>query len=152
MSIPFNNTVATVIYLALFSALRTHSGGFHARTRAGCFLVSISVYCFFSILYTLPIDQGIFLWFSLPALIYIGVNAPAEHRHNPLSESERKKNRNQTIVMVIVYTVIMFALFNEGNELSKAAALVFIIDAMSMYALKLTNMRNGYEYYNSNCR
>ncbi len=141
ISIPFKNTVATVIYLTLFSALRTHSGGFHARTKSGCFLIWIFVYCIFSIIYALSIDQGIILWLSLPALIYIVVHAPVEHVHNPLSESELIKNRNLTIAMIIVYAAFMIVLFNEHNELSKAVALVFIIDAMSMYALKLSNMR-----------
>ena len=50
LSIALNNFVETVLLFLTFIPLRVYAGGYHADTRLTCFIVSLVVYCVFTVL------------------------------------------------------------------------------------------------------
>lgn len=73
--------------------LRRKSGGFHARTRSGCYLFSCSI-----VVAVCLLDKIIFpLW-----LCTITTFAPIENENRTLDQEEQKKFRKQALIILVL--------------------------------------------------
>ena len=82
--------------------LRRKSGGFHARTRSGCYLFSCSI-----VVAVCLLDKIIFpLWlctittFGANAIIF--AFAPIENENRTLDQEEQKKFRKQALIILVL--------------------------------------------------
>lgn len=132
----FGVPLETLAMFASFTALRSVSGGYHAKSFAGCVAASavgiaatIAAVKYAPDAAILPVSIVLFL----PAIILIFAFAPAEHPNRPLSESEIHRFRKLSRLTVIVSAAVSAALFilkvprcgfgiSLGTALSGAAA------------------------------
>lgn len=102
----------TIFFLALLMPLRQYAGGFHAKTKIGCALLStvllvLSVLMFkYATLHRL-IQISLYLLGSFFIVKY----APVENHENPLDDLEVKVYGNRTKRILVIESVIFVILF-----------------------------------------
>ena len=94
--------------------LRRKSGGFHARTRSGCYLFSCSI-----VVAVCLLDKIIFpLWlctittFGANAIIF--AFAPIENENRTLDQEEQKKFRKQALIILVLADMAIITGVFEG--------------------------------------
>lgn len=107
-----------LVFIILFSAIRSYSGGYHADTRIQCFIQSVLMFVIvFAVLkvYTYFIPQilitsvifAISLWFS----------SPIDTENRRLSDDERRLFKNKTRIFLCIEAIIavVFYLLDYGS-------------------------------------
>ena len=135
ISFVFGKSIVTVLYLILFSILRSYSGGWHASTRGQCFLSFQSFYCLYILLLSLDIPKSIECSTVLLSFVYIVLNAPVEHFLNPLSQEEIERNRVKTVFIATAMTVTYF-FTSLYPSVSRTITVVLFFDMIMMVKLK----------------
>lgn len=128
-------------YLIFFLPIRIFSGGYHAKTSERCFVLSTVMYGL-SIALTkfIPLLYTLWEWriAGIVSLFVILVMAPLINENNPLSKTQRKRNR--IIVYILLVLDLAFFIFSCNYAWIIAAnELVFIIfDAFLLLAGKIS--------------
>lgn len=117
LSIVFNNTLYTAIFLATFISLRRYTGGYHAKTKYGCYAVFVTIYLIFSMIIKYISEKYIsafeiitllFSWFAVMKY------APIANENKKINQIERKMFRKFGMILnlvmsgIVVLTIIMF--------------------------------------------
>lgn len=90
----------TVLFFAAFIPLRVYAGGYHAKTRLRCYLMSLAVYGVFSmVLLMTPVAWLLpFAWGgSVLSLFIVWLLAPVAHQNHKISLKSRKVYRKTAI-------------------------------------------------------
>ena len=128
-------------YLIFFLPIRIFSGGYHAKTSERCFVLSTVMYGL-SIALTkfIPLLYTLWEWriAGIVSLFVILVMAPLINENNPLSKTQRKRNR--IIVYILLVLDLAFFIFSCNYAWIIAAnELVFIIfDTFLLLAGKIS--------------
>ena len=86
----------TIVFLAVFIALRSVAGGFHASTHMRCFLVMMGAYAAaITLLHVTPAASAGWVGMAVAALAFVvvAVFAPAPHENRPAGAAELRKFR-----------------------------------------------------------
>ena len=127
----FHELLLTLLFLVLFSSLRVHCGGYHAKTKRKC--MSIFVLCYlavitFTIFKPLPVFITLFLtFFSGVFILYV---SPIIHPDNPLTDEEFKKNKMITVILTICYTILSLITFQSKPSICYLISAVLISTAI----------------------
>ena len=123
-------------FLLVFVPLRIFGGGCHANTSEMCFFITAFIYSFlvwlvklFPLLY--KNNTVTFLLFIL--IIPIIKFAPVENKNNPLSGSERKRNKILSIGMVAFDSIVFITL--RIMSLSLASSVLVFMAIISVLML-----------------
>lgn len=123
--------------------LRRKSGGFHARTRIGCYLIS----CFVVVVVCL-LDKVIFpLW--LGAVTTLGANAiifafaPIENENRILDYDEKKKFRKQTLMILTLADIAIIISYKNHIEVCQWLLNGMLVAAMLNLAGEIQTKRKG---------
>ena len=129
-----NRFLYGILYIAIFSALRGYSGGWHSSTRFGCFAVYQLMFLFALAFYSLNIPRCmsdiIFVFSSLYTLIY----SPVQHIYNPLTESEIKTNRIKTRSTLICALILYMTFVSIHLPYYRVISQVVLWNALCMEA------------------
>lgn len=109
-------TIPMMVTAVVLIPLRRKSGGFHARTRSGCYLFSC-----FAVVVVCLLDKVIFpLW--LGAITILGANAiifafaPIENENRILDHDEQKKFRKQALVILALADIAIIISYKNNIE------------------------------------
>lgn len=95
-------TIPMLVSAMVLMPLRRKSGGFHARTRMGCYLFSCTIVVVLCLLNKIVFP----LWLSIVILILSNVIvvsfAPVENENRSLDQTERKEFRRQALFILMV--------------------------------------------------
>lgn len=110
------NFLETFLFFLAFTPLRIYAGGYHANTKFRCYLISLGVYCIFTmIMNMLPQDTywTVNLLTTLSSLIIVLISAPVIHKNKYVNKIEKKYYRKFSIwicsiemVAILLLTVI----------------------------------------------
>lgn len=105
ISIILQMTIPMLVSAMVLMPLRRKSGGFHARTRTGCYLFSCTIVVLVCLL-----NKIIFpLWISVLTLVLSNVIevafAPVENENRLLDKTERKVFRRQALSILVIEDV-----------------------------------------------
>lgn len=128
-------------YLIFFLPIRIFSGGYHAKTSERCFVLSTVMYGL-SIALTkfIPLLYTLWEWriAGMVSLFVILVMAPLINENNPLSKTQRKRNRI-IVYILLVLDLAFFILSCNYAWIIAANELVFIIfEAFLLLAGKIS--------------
>lgn len=123
--------------------LRRKSGGFHASTRIGCYLISCSV-----VVVVCLLDKVIFpLW--LGAVTTLGANAiifafaPIENENRTLDHEERKKFRKQALIVLVLADIAVIISCKNHIEVCQWLLNGMIVAALLNLAGEIQTKRKG---------
>lgn len=129
----------SILYLIIFTGLRSCSGGYHAKTHLCCRCCTVGVYIVFLILNSILIPDYVLIYLlgdviaSIPIIIF----APIQNVNRPLSEETRKKNKKRAIglfySLTILATILCFYRLQSGVAIS---LVLWIVAACMIPAIK----------------
>lgn len=123
-------------YLLFFVPLRIFTGGYHAKKSEICFVISALVYIasvLVARLYPQICDNSVIALLLLVAVISLTmILAPVVNSKNPLSESECKRNKLVSVVLVTVDSVAYIVLECLGFYSTSSIIIFLIINTVMM--------------------
>lgn len=141
IGIALGQVVASMIFLAGYSMLRTYAGGFHLETALGCYIASCSLVACILLFSKMFPDEA--YWFLIPltviAAAVVFILAPVPATHKPLDDEEtvhyRKKSRLR-LLLVLVAAVVFWAVKQIHLSIVLAAAVCMVALFMGLGLLK----------------
>ena len=131
-----------VAFMLIFVPLRIFIGGFHAKKSESCYLITSAIYALTVLCVKLMPD----LYSNIPAIITFAVLivpivlfAPVEHKNNPLTPNERRRNRLISIVLTAVDSLIFIALFILSISTATSVMIFMAVDSILMMIGLLMN-------------
>ena len=118
LSLFLGEFLSSSIFLGSFILTRLCSGGYHAKSHLTCLFTTMLNYSFFLIaLLTLSKININFINISnVFSLVLLALFSPAENEYNPLSKTEKKKHkRNSVFVATIICTISFLVNFSCPN-------------------------------------
>ena len=98
----------TVIFVISFKAFRKYAGGYHSKTRLGCFALTNAVaQAVLSVMKYLRVNISIYLGLYLMSVLIIFMFAPVETENKKLDSIERVIYRKRAIIVLIVQSIIV---------------------------------------------
>lgn len=98
----------TVIFVISFKAFRKYAGGYHSKTRLGCFaLTNAVVLVVLSVMKYLRVNISSYLGLYLMSVLIIFMFAPVETENKKLDSIERVIYRKRAIIVLIVQSIIV---------------------------------------------
>lgn len=140
-----NSVVNILIFMLFYKPLRTYAGGYHAKTRIGCYIVSVLMLLLMLIsvklvsnfdaltnaVYVIAVISGVIIW----------ILAPVETSNKPLDMVEKSRYRLiSRIILLVEFIVGGFCLIFDFRLFSLAIALVF---AFTGFFLFLCHIQEG---------
>jgi accessory gene regulator B len=124
--------------MVLYFPLRSFAGGFHSRTRLGCYITSVVLMsaALLSIRY-LTLSLPVYMLVMFPTALALYILAPVEDANKPLDQIEIRvyRKRARTIVFLegIIFIVCLIA---EAPQAANCALLSLITAAALVIAGK----------------
>lgn len=132
-----------VAFMLIFVPLRIFIGGFHAKKSESCYLITSAIYALTVLCVKLMPD----LYSIIPAIITFAVLivpivlfAPVEHKNNPLTPNECRRNRLISIVLTAVDSLIFVALFILSISTATSVMIFMAVDSILMLIGLLMNI------------
>ena len=110
----------TTLFLCTYIPLRIYGGGYHAKTEARCYLVSlIMIIVVLLAIKLIPLNVFVVLSFLGLGSLFIWILAPIEDANKPLDSFEKKIYRNRTrTILVLEIGITLLAILLNHNELA----------------------------------
>ncbi len=125
-----------LLYLFISIPLRVTAGGYHADTYGKCFFISNALYILLSFLVKLCQTSNIPLFLWLVALyfssLYIHRKSPVLNIHQPLSEADKKANKERVTIILILDNIVisLLALVNISTKAVQISILSILLVAL----------------------
>lgn len=116
--------------------LRKYAGGYHAKTKGQCYLISAGMLVVAYALLYLPVYHPA-VHFILAAVSgsYIFMNAPVDHENKVLDMTERRIYRKRTRIVLVVESILLVMAWMLGlGNLMAVIEMGFGITAISLVA------------------
>jgi accessory gene regulator B len=116
-------------YLIFFLPLRIFSGGYHAKSSESCFVLSTIMYGLsIAITFFFPLLYQNWKWIiaGIISIIVILALSPMVNENNPLTQSQRKRNRIIVCILLAV-DLVTFILCCYFNWQIASNVLIFIV-------------------------
>ena len=137
LSLLFNTMINFWAYLIFFLPLRTFSGGYHADTSERCLILSAIMYVLsIAVTRAFPLLYQNLYWkiAGIISLLVIVIMAPLISENNPLTTTQRTRNR--IVVYILLVFDLAFFILSCNYKLEIASnELVFIVFAASLLLL-----------------
>lgn len=101
-------TVPMLVSVMILMGLKSKTGGYHAKTRPGCYFFSCFVIFLICLLNKVMFPEWFFVLAVFFANIVVYCLVPIEHENRALEQSERREFKKQALLLLgIVDAVIM---------------------------------------------
>ena len=133
----FNKEISTLIFIAVFAGIRRYSGGYHAKTKLKCYILTITNWAVVIVLQRLQQKFG-FTRFGIELIICCMVFmvmfffAPVENPGKPLFERVRIVNKRKTLIITLMVIIISLSIRIKLPDASFAILVVLIEVALLM--------------------
>lgn len=135
----------SLFFTAVYGALRSMAGGYHARTQRSCYI--------FSILLLLAV-LGMLTWFpwstlwsitmTVASTLIVFLLAPVEDENKPLDEAEQVVYRNRSRWISVILAAVAAILLAAGQPPIAHCIVISVLASAFMLVLgKLKNNRSG---------
>lgn len=113
-------------------------GGYHAKTRKNCTIITIISYCLYLVIVlTLPVKYNLIL--GIAAILFYCIIAiiltPVQHKNNPITKEKANNNRKKILLLSTLYITCFISLNSDINYMQYALAFslsLFIVGIMAM--------------------
>lgn len=135
----YGSTLSGIVLWMLVFPLRKYAGGYHARTKARCFLISAGMLALaYGLLYRQDCHPGIYFAIAIVSSGYIYRNAPVDNVNKVLDAVERKVYRRRARIVLGVESALFAVAWIAGwRELAAVVVMSFGIVGVSLMAGKL---------------
>ena len=123
--------LGTLIFIAVFAGIRRYSGGYHAKTKLKCYILTITNWAVVIVLQRLQQKFG-FTRFGIELIICCMVFmvmfffAPVENPGKPLFERVRIVNKRKTLIITLMVIIISLSIRIKLPDASFAILVVLI--------------------------
>lgn len=139
IAVIFNRIILMTIFFTMFVSIRIYTGGYHADTFGKCKIVFIMI----CLLVTLTAYIRILLMPMIIIMMFynatVFILAPVENINKPLTNCEKTKYRNISIVLSIIWTTIAVITYFSFTEICQSIAVTALIIAVMMIVGKNIN-------------
>lgn len=102
LGIIFNQVLQGIIFAFSFMALRTYTGGYHAKTPVRCYITtSISIIITLAVIKFIPINRFVCLGLLIFSCLLIMLLSPIGCSNKPLDEIETVVYKRRTVIICI---------------------------------------------------
>lgn len=141
LSLFVGNFGQTVLFFAAFIPLRVYAGGYHAKTRLRCYLLSLAVYGAFSMMLLItPVALLLpFAWVgSMLSLFIVWLLAPVAHQNHKISLKSRKMYRKTALMICTteVFIIVLGQSLLQNNTFIFAMLLALLAESFFMVVAK----------------
>lgn len=140
-----------IVFLIVFIPLREYSGGYHAASKLGCYIVSCMVV--FSMLLTVKFMPAAYYSFSIYLAMFSGAIllflVPVEAKTKPLDDSEKiyyKSKAGFTIILLLTLSLLFFMVNQRLFSFILALSLFYELIAAVIGKLSLIIGKHGEGY------
>ena len=113
----FNVIWQSLVFMIAYGLLRPITGGYHARTQKGCFILSILlIIAVLSVIRWLPWNNLIRLMVLVVSTSIVYLLAPVEDRNKPLDELEQQVYRKRSRIIVILLFSFIYICSNRPEK------------------------------------
>ena len=142
-----HSLIDTLFYMLPIVILRRHTGGYHARSYAQCYILSISFYLIVLLLTRFIPAAAVYAIAPVISVItYISIlkYAPIEHANNPQSRKRMITHRKYCVVLSSLFLILTIALlFAKYTTLSCCAALGMFQVCILLLVEHINNQKKG---------
>jgi accessory gene regulator B len=133
----FNKVLELLIFIIFLSGLRVYAGGYHSRTHAECFVVSLSAFVITVVcgIYLSQYGEVILVFGVIFSIFMVFRLAPADTENKPLSKNERKKYKIISRVIVLALSlaaVVLYFTRAKTGHIYINAVLAMVIESVSL--------------------
>lgn len=140
MGVYYKHFFESIIFGLMVFPLRKYSGGYHARTKLGCFLIS-TILIFLSFEFFMKNEWSnkfycltTFFWFSIIYFL-----APIENINKQLDELEKKTYRKKArMILVSEESLFILSLIFSWHNITKVLAMCISIVGVLLLAGKIS--------------
>lgn len=114
----YGSLLSGIVLWMLSFPLRKYAGGYHAKTKVRCYLISVGMLVVaFALLYQPAYHPAVHFILVTISGSYIFMNAPVDHENKVLDATERRVYRKRTRIALIVesFLFVMVWMFGLGN-------------------------------------
>lgn len=150
LALLFRQAAPFLLFFAAFLLLRKNAGGYHAKTRGCCYLISCA-----TVICVLTAMQMVSKWedagsimggLTLAADMVVCMAAPVENENRLLDEEEKKYFRKRSLGLLAAVNVFFWPLnILEEKTWASALMLAVVCEAMLLILGKLQNGRDEFE-------
>lgn len=103
------NLTASLVFIAVFCFLRRYLGGFHAKKEYICRLTFVGLFTIVTFLSGITAFRAeIITVINLLSFLCIYRWAPVEHPNKPMSDANKQRNRNKSLILTVLVIGISF--------------------------------------------
>ena len=115
----FHSLGSLLVSACIFAPLRSRIGGYHAKTRLGCYVFSCFMVLLLCLINKQQIPEWILFFGLLSADIIIYLLAPAADENHPLDSVEVQSFRRQAVVVLLITNFILLAMMWLNAAISR---------------------------------
>lgn len=146
----FHCLLKVIVFMVFFCSLRIQAGGYHAKTHLKCFSY-FTLSCFLAILVTqilLDYDKNyiVIILILIESCIIVVTYAPVDTINKPLSNSEKVNYKRNSVITVIIQSIIILTLSTLVSSLQSycmVAAIAIFIESVTLLPLINKQRKRG---------
>lgn len=143
----FSGTIAHfIVFIMIFVPTRMFVGGYHAKTSESCYMKTTIIYAFtvLSVKLLPELYTNIFAIISLIILASLMmIFAPVENKNNPLSTSEKKRNKKISIVLTVIDSLIFITFYYMTLPIATSVMILMAVNSILMIIGVLEKLIKG---------
>ena len=141
----FGSTPAALVFMAVYPPLRSCCGGYHAKTRTACFILSMAAMS--SVIAAsrlMPARASLYAAMYAAGLLCIILLAPVESRNKPFDDKERRVFRRRSLIAAAISAAVIAVLFLfKAHRLMTAAAMAVFFTGIMLPAGIFSNRKGA---------
>lgn len=130
----YGSLLSGIVLWMLIFPLRKYAGGYHAKTKVQCYLISVGMLVVaFALLYQPAYHPTVHFILVAFSGSYIFMNAPVDHKNKVLDMTERRVYRKRTRIVLILESILFVIVWLLGlGNLVAVIAMCFGIVGISL--------------------
>jgi accessory gene regulator B len=141
-----------IIFVAFYAPIRKFAGGYHAKTRVGCLLLSL--FSTLIMIYTSLMISRLTIWYigailcMVLSIILVFTYAPIDHHNRRLSLEKKYLNKRISRYIIMsecVLVIIGMLFFHQWKEYILVASMALLLEGVVLIPYKLNTEDTKHE-------
>jgi accessory gene regulator B len=128
-----------LIIVFAFSLIRRNAGGYHSKTRIGCFVFSLLLFAFTMIVLKVEIGINIDCFLLLIQGVIIMILSPVDTKNRRMDKLERRFFKKQTIFSTVFLLVVYFIINRWVEHYSRCIVMGMGIESVLLILGMISN-------------
>lgn len=139
----YGSLLSGIALWVLIFPLRKYAGGYHAKTKARCYLISVGMLVVAFVLLYQPVYHPVVYFILVAISSYIFMNAPVDHENKVLDMTERRVYRRRTRVVLVLESTLFVIAWTLGlGNLMVVITMCFGIVGVALVMGKQSSRKN----------